>query len=58
MAHKPSMGLADIIAASTSLSGIDGCTGLFSVSRTARVTEQHCAYVGERGLTWTPRDRR
>jgi hypothetical protein len=76
MADKPSKGLADIIAASTALSDIDGRAGLlftpvFSVSRmagwTAHVMEQHTdnrlirpdsEYVGERGLTWTPLDRR
>jgi citrate synthase len=100
MADKPSKGLADIIAASTALSDIDGRAGLlfyrgydihqlagpatfeeiaYVLQRghpptrggragwTAHVMEQHAdnrlirpdsEYVGERGLTWTPLDRR
>jgi citrate synthase len=42
MADKPSKGLADVIAASTALSDIDGRAGLLSY----------------RWLTWTPLDRR
>jgi hypothetical protein len=64
MADKPPRGLADIVAASTAVSDIDG---VFSVSRmagwTAHVIEQHAdnrlirpdsEYIGERGLTWVP----
>jgi hypothetical protein len=82
MADRPSKGLADIIAASTAPSDIDGRAALVTNASarmpspsggggsaygwTAPATERRAGrlirpdseYVGERGLTWTPLDRR
>jgi hypothetical protein len=71
MADKPSKGLADIIAASTALSDIDGRAGLPSyrgydmhrragsaMSGRMEKTRPDGEHVGERGLTRAPLERR
>jgi hypothetical protein len=71
MADKPSRGPADVIAASTPVSDIDGRAGLlfyrgYDIHQLAG-GEQHAdsrpirpdsEYIGERGLTWIPAGQR
>ena len=69
MADKPARGLADVIAASTAVSDIDGRAGLlfyrgYDIHQLAgSATFEEIAYLlqrghapsaGERGLTWIP----
>ena len=65
MADKPSRGLADIVAASTAISDIDGRAGLlfyrgYDIHQLAGAAtfEEVAFLLGERGLTWIPAGRR
>lgn len=54
MARVPARGLADVVAASTALSDIDGQAGRLSY-RGYDINELVLAeYIGERGQHWVP----